>query len=115
MAGYVAIISDYMAMEACRLITGRICGVLKIVANSTLSDYMYALLFESLYRLDIEVMRDNEFRIQSISYALGFLAVLTVIHTQRDRATRNISFRPASTREREAYGVWLKNEYDDTQ
>jgi uncharacterized protein len=51
----------------------------------------------------------------SLSYALGFLAVLTVIHTQRDQATRIISFRPASTREREAYGVWLKNEYDDTQ
>ncbi|OAI17892.1 hypothetical protein A1359_05445 [Methylomonas lenta] len=72
-------------------------------------------VLESRYRLDIEVMRDNEFRIQSISYALGFLAVLTVIHTQRDQATRIISFRPASTREREAYGVWLKNEYDDTQ
>jgi uncharacterized DUF497 family protein len=72
-------------------------------------------VLESRYRLDIEVVRDNEFRIQAISYALGFLAVLTVIHTQRDRATRIISFRPASTGEREAYDVWLKNEYDDTQ
>jgi uncharacterized DUF497 family protein len=72
-------------------------------------------VLESCYRLDIEVMRDNEVRFQSISYALGFLAVLTVIHTQRDRATRIISSRPASTKEREAYYVWLKNEYDDTQ
>ncbi len=72
-------------------------------------------VLESRYRLDIEVVRDNEFRIQSISYALGFLAVLTVIHTQRDQATRIISFRPASTGEREAYNAWLKNEYNDAQ
>ena len=72
-------------------------------------------VLESRYRLDIEVMQGNEFRIQSISYALGFLAVLTVVHTQRVKATRIISFRRASTKEREAYSVWLKNEYDDTQ
>jgi uncharacterized DUF497 family protein len=72
-------------------------------------------VLESRYRLDIEVMQGNEFRIQSIAYALGFLAVLTVIHTQRDKATRIVRFRRASLREREAYYVWLKNEYEDTQ
>jgi uncharacterized DUF497 family protein len=57
-------------------------------------------VLESRYRLDIEVMQGNEFRIQSISYALGFLAVLRVIHTQRDKATGIIRFSRASLRER---------------
>ena len=51
-------------------------------------------VLESCYCLDIEVMRDNEVRFQSISYALGFLAVLTVIHTQRDRACVLLVFAP---------------------
>jgi hypothetical protein len=47
---------------------------------------------------------------QSISYALGFLAVLTVVHTERDDATRVISFRHASNEEREVYDAWLQDE-----
>ena len=67
-------------------------------------------VLNSRYRLDIATVRDNEARVQSISYTLGFLAVLTVVHTQRDVATRIISFRRASSKEREVYDAWLQNE-----
>lgn len=70
-------------------------------------------VIDSLYRFDIDIFRNGELRTQSISYALGFLAVLTLVHTERDGATRIISFRPASTNERENYYEWLENEYDD--
>jgi uncharacterized DUF497 family protein len=70
-------------------------------------------VLESRYRLDIPVLREGERRIQSISYALSFLAVLTVVHTERDGATRVISFRRASKEEREVYDDWLENECDD--
>jgi hypothetical protein len=49
----------------------------------------------------------------SISYALGFLAVLTVVHTGREGAARVISFRRASREEREVYDEWLENECDE--
>ena len=72
-----------------------------------------AEVLESRFRLDIRVMRGGELRIQSVSYALGFLAVLTVVHTERDGATRVISFRPASGKEIEVYDDWLENECDE--
>jgi uncharacterized DUF497 family protein len=55
----------------------------------------------------------GELRVLSISYALGFLAVLTVVHTDRDGMARVISFRRASREEREAYDVWLEDECDE--
>ena len=61
-------------------------------------------VLESRYRFDIDVVRGGELRTQSMSYA-----VLTVVHTERDDSTRIISFRPASTNERENYYEWLKN------
>lgn len=67
-------------------------------------------VLESRYRLDISVVRSGEPRMLSISYALGFLAVLTVVHTERERATRVISFRHASNAEREVYDAWLQDE-----
>jgi len=70
-------------------------------------------VLESRFRLDIALARRSELRIQSISYALGFLAVLTVVHTEREGATRVISFRPASSKEREVYDAWLENECDE--
>ncbi len=71
-------------------------------------------VLDSRYRMDVSVVRFGEARIQSISYALGFLAVLTVVHTERNGATRVISFRPASNKEREVYDAWLENEYDES-
>jgi len=67
-------------------------------------------VLDSRYRLDISIVRGGELRMQSISYALGFLAVLTVVHTERDDATRVISFRHASNEEREVYDAWLQDE-----
>jgi uncharacterized DUF497 family protein len=64
-------------------------------------------VLDSRYRLDIAAVRGGELRMQSISYALGFLAVLTVVHTERDGATRVISFRHASNEECEVYGAVL--------
>ena len=68
---------------------------------------------ESRFRLDIAVVRGGESRMQSVSYAPGFLAVLTVVHTEREGATRVISFRPASSKEREVYDAWLENECNE--
>ena len=82
-------------------------------ANLTKHGLDFALageVLESRYRLDVLAVRGGETRIQSISYALGFLAVLTVVHTERDGATRVISFRRASMIEREAYDAWLESE-----
>ena len=59
------------------------------------------------------MVRSDELRTQSISYALGFLAVLTVAHTKREGVTRIISFRTASKQEREAYHDWLENQYNE--
>lgn len=70
-------------------------------------------VLDSCYRLDIPVVRKGEARVLSISYALGFLAVLTVVHTERDGVTRIISFRRASAGEREVYDAWLENECDE--
>jgi uncharacterized DUF497 family protein len=70
-------------------------------------------VLESRYRLDVQERRAHELRVLSIAYALGHLAVLTVVHTERDGAARVISFRRASREEREAYDVWLENECDE--
>jgi len=70
-------------------------------------------VLESRYRLDVQELREGELRVLSISYALGFLAVLTEVHTDRDGMARVISFRRASREEREAYDVWLEDECDE--
>jgi uncharacterized DUF497 family protein len=70
-------------------------------------------VLDSRYRLDVPVVRRGEARIESFSYALGFLAVLTVVHTERDGAARIISFRNASEKEWERYDVWLENQQHD--
>ena len=72
-------------------------------------------VLDSRYRMDVPVLRGGEQRMQSISYALGFLAVLTVVHTERDGAARVISFRHASTAEREIDDAWLEDEFDDAR
>lgn len=68
----------------------------------------------SRFRLDIPQQGIDEVRILSISYALGFLAVLSVVHTERDGSARVISFRRASRIEREVYDAWLENECDES-
>ena len=67
-------------------------------------------VLESAHRLDIDVQRGDELRVQSFSYVLDVLAVLTVVHTEREGAARIISFRRASADEREVYREWLESE-----
>ena len=66
-------------------------------------------VLDSLYRLDISAVRAGETRTQSFSYVMGCLRVLTVIHIDRDGDTRVISYRRASTEEREAYYEWISD------
>jgi uncharacterized DUF497 family protein len=61
------------------------------------------------YRQDVPIARNGEERVLSVAYALGFLAVLTVVHTDRTGMYRIISFRRASSEEREVYDDWLEN------
>lgn len=65
-------------------------------------------VLESRYRLDVPVVRNGERRVQSIAYVFEHLAVLTVVHTDRNGAARIISFRRASQLERETYYAWLQ-------
>lgn len=71
-------------------------------------------VLDSLYRLDIQAVRHAEKRTQSFSYVMGALRVLTVVHVGgTDGTTRVISYRRASTRERESYYDWISNEHHD--
>lgn len=71
-------------------------------------------VLESRFRLDVAQHGADELRLLSIAYALGFLAVLSVVHTERDGCARVISFRRASRLEREVYDAWLENECDES-
>lgn len=64
-------------------------------------------VLESSYRLDVVSRRGDEFRVQSFSYVMKRLAVLTVVHTDRGRAIRVISFRRASEEESRRYYAWI--------
>lgn len=66
-------------------------------------------VLDAQYRQDAPFARNGETRVLSVAYALGFLAVLTVVHTDRAGMYRIISFRRASAVEREVYDDWLEN------
>lgn len=70
-------------------------------------------VLDSRFRLDIAVLRHGEARTLSMSYVMGVLAVLTVVHVARDGTQRIVSFRRASAAEREAYRAWIENECDE--
>ena len=64
------------------------------------------MVLESRYRWDVAVVRNGEARVQSSSYLMGRLEVLTVVHLERDGTRRIVSCRPASESESEAcYGI----------
>ena len=67
-------------------------------------------VLENPFRLDVEIIRNHEQRIQSFAYVFDQLAVLTVVHTIEKK--RIISFRRASRDEREVYHEWLTNEFE---
>lgn len=77
-------------------------------------DFMDAVLvLDSRYRLDVQSVRNSEWRTQSFAYVFDVLAVLTVVHVAREGALRIVSFRPASEEEGNAYHGWLENDFDD--
>ena len=84
-----------------------------ICAQHGLDFALAGVVLDSRYRLDIPVVLGSEPRTMSMSYAMGFLAVLTVVHTARDASIRIISFRRASREGRETYLVWIENECDE--
>ena len=75
-------------------------------------DFSHAkFVLESEYRLDVLSVRNGELRIQSFAYVFEYLAVLTVVHLDA-RSIQIISFRRASSEEREAYHEWLEKDYE---
>ena len=67
-------------------------------------------VLDSAWRLDVPVLRNGEMRTLSFSYVLGILRVLAVVHTDRDGIARVVSYRSASSAERQAYYEWLETE-----
>lgn len=72
-------------------------------------------VLESHYRLDIPIMRNGEARMQSFSYVVDRLAVLSLIHLPRDDAVQIVSFRYASEQESETYHEWIAQDAPDAQ
>jgi uncharacterized protein len=73
-----------------------------------------AWVLESDIRMDSEVTRHGELRVQSFAYVYQRLAVLTVVHVP-GKAARIVSFRAASITERRTYYEWLNTEYKNTR
>lgn len=71
-----------------------------------------AVVLDSRYRLDVLKLRGDEVRTQSFSYVMNRLAVLTVVHLDREETTRIISYRAASKKESEVYFDWISKEID---
>lgn len=71
-----------------------------------------AWVLDSRYRLDVQVVRGGEVRVQSFSYVMDRLAVLSLVHLEREDATRIVSFRYASEEESEVYREWLEEDAD---
>lgn len=73
------------------------------------------MVLESPYRFDVESVRGGEQRTLSFAYVFDVLAVLTVVHVDRQNAVRIISFRPASEEEGGIYHDWLEEDFGDDQ
>ncbi len=69
-----------------------------------------SVVLDSRYRMDVPVVRGLEIRVQSFSYVMNRLEVLTVVHLDRGKVTRIISYRSASKKESEAYYDWISKE-----
>ncbi|WP_340121433.1 BrnT family toxin [Methylobacter svalbardensis] len=71
-------------------------------------------VLNSRYRLDLMVERNGEQRLQSFSYVMNRLAVLSLVHLDRNNTVRVVSFRPASQLESEMYYEWLENNVNES-
>ena len=63
-------------------------------------------------RMDIQVVKNDEYRTVSFAYINDELTVLCLVYTQRVDTYRVISFRKASKKERSMYHVWRHKIYD---
>ena len=70
------------------------------------------LVIESRYRLSVLSDRSGEQRVCSFAYVFEYLAVLAVVHIERDGSNVVISFRRASKDEREFYYEWLATSFE---
>ena len=67
----------------------------------------------SIYCLSVLVQMKGEDRIISYAYAMNYLCVLTLVHTNRHDQIRIISFRKANQKEADFYFEWLANEWHE--
>ena len=75
-------------------------------------DFVHAReVLQSNYCLSVLVKMKEEDRIISYAYAMNYLCVLTLVHTNRYDQIRIISFRKASQKEADFYFAWLANEW----
>jgi uncharacterized DUF497 family protein len=75
-------------------------------------DFVHAKeVLQSIYCLNALVDMKGEKRIISYAYAMNYLCVLTLVHTNRYDQIRIISFRKASQKEADFYFAWLANEW----
>ena len=57
-------------------------------------------------RMDIQVVKNDEYRTVSFAYIDNELTVLCLVYTQRMDVYRVISFRKANKKERSIYNAW---------
>ena len=71
-------------------------------------------VLQSNYCLSVLVQMKGEDRIISYAYAMNYLCVLTLVHTNRHDQIRIISFRKANQKEADFYFAWLANEWHES-
>ena len=69
---------------------------------------------QSIYCLSVLAQMKGEDRIISYAYAVNYLCVLTLVHTNRHDQIRIISFRKANQKEADFYFAWLANEWHES-
>ena len=57
-------------------------------------------------RMDIQVLRKDEYRTVSFAYIDNELTVLCLVYTKKMNVYRVISFRKANKKERSVYNAW---------
>ena len=70
-------------------------------------------VLQSNYGLSVLVQMKGEDRIISYAYAMNYLCVLTLVHTNRHDQIRIISFRKANQKEADFYFAWLAHEWHE--
>ena len=78
-------------------------------------DFVHAgEILQSFYCFSVLVQIRGEERFVSYAYAISYLCVLTLVHTNRYDQIRIISFRKANQKEADFYFAWLANEWHES-